>query len=531
MKKFLILLSFCFSVLNLSAQRNVILIIADDIGTDYFSFYEDHQDTVFVPNIQSLLSKGIRFQNAMSNPVCSSTRSGILTGRYSFRTGVGNVVGGIGGSGSLDTSEISIPRLLKIYNPNIAKANIGKWHLQQPSPPSNLFFPNVLGYDHFEGPFIGALPSYTNWTKYTNGVSSTVTNYATSENVDNAFNWVKTQNTKPFFLWVAFNAPHTPFHLPPLSLHSFTTLSGTTQDINNNPKSYFKAMLQALDTEIGRLFDSLQSINRLDSTDIIFIGDNGNTIRTAQISDTTRAKGTIYQYGVHVPFIISGPSVINPGRVSDALINTADIFATVLELFGYSDWQSQIPFNKTVDSKSIFPIIKNQSNQIRPWSFTEIFKVTTDSDDGKAIRNKDFKLINFDSGQQEFYNLTLDPGETNDLLSGTLTTTDIDNYNYLCSEMTNLVGTGNYCNSLVGIIGIEIGNKSVYTYPNPFKSNIRVLNASNDSYYELKDSFGRIIYCGKYIEKQDLSFLSDGIYYLNVNFNNESYNLKLIRHE
>ena len=131
---FLILSLFSFMAF---AQRNVILIIADDIGTDYFSFYEDHQDTVDVPNIRALLSKGIRFQNAMSNPVCSSTRSGILTGRYSFRTGVGNVVGGIGGSGALDTSEITIPRLLKIYNPNIAKANIGKWHLQKASPTTN----------------------------------------------------------------------------------------------------------------------------------------------------------------------------------------------------------------------------------------------------------------------------------------------------------------------------------------------------------------------------------------------------------
>ena len=525
-----------FLFLNLSlfsfmafAQRNVILIIADDIGTDYFSFYEDHQDTVDVPNIRALLSKGIRFQNAMSNPVCSSTRSGILTGRYSFRNGVGNVVGGIGGSGALDTSEITIPRLLKIYNPNIAKANIGKWHLQKASPTTNLLFPNVLGFDHFEGPFIGSLPSYTDWTKYTNGVSSNVTNYATTENVDNAFNWVKTQNTKPFFLWLAFNAPHTPIHLPPVSLHTFTSLSGTTQDINNNPKSYFKAMLQALDTEIGRLFDSLQSINRLDSTDIIFIGDNGNTTRTSQIADTSRAKGTIYQYGVHVPFIISGPSVINPGRVSDALINTADIFATVLELFGYADWQSQIPFNKPVDSKSILPIIKNLNNQIRPWAFTEIFKVTPDSDDGKAMRNMDYKLIDFDSGHQEFYNLTINPGETNDLLAGTLTTTDIENYNFLCSEMTNMLGTENFCNSLVGINSINKDNKSIYIYPNPFTSQIRVLKASGDSYYKLIDAFGRLIYYGKNIEKQDFGFLSNGLYYLHVQSSSDSSILKLIR--
>ena len=103
-----------------SAQRNVLVIIADDLGTDYLSFYENAgPDTVYVPNIKSLLSKGVRFKNAMSNPVCSATRSGILTGRYSFRTGVGGIVGGIGGSNQLDTSEITIPRLLKKYNSNI----------------------------------------------------------------------------------------------------------------------------------------------------------------------------------------------------------------------------------------------------------------------------------------------------------------------------------------------------------------------------------------------------------------------------
>lgn len=443
-------LIFFFSLLLLAvganAQHNVMVIIADDIGTDYFGFYEDHADTVAVPNIRTLLNKGIRFQNAWSSPVCSATRAGIITGRYSFRTGVGGIIGGAGGSASLDTAEVTIPKLLKIFNPNIAKAHIGKWHLQQPIPAANLLFPNKMGYDHFEGPFTGQITSYTNWTKYTNGVAGTITNYATSENVNNAVAWLKTQNTKPFFLWLAFNAPHDPLHLPPAGLHTYTTLSGTAQDISNNPKPYFKAMIQALDHEIGRLFDSLKAINRYDSTDFIFIGDNGNTPRTAQIANTNRAKATVYNYGVHVPFIIAGPSVSGPGRVSDALVNTADIFATTLDLFGYSNWQSLLPANKPVDSKSILPIIKNESTQIRPWAFTEIFKQTTDSNDGKAMRNKDYKLIKFDNLLQEFYNLTNDPGETTNLLNGTLTSTEITNYNYLCTEMTTLTGNGTSCN-------------------------------------------------------------------------------------
>lgn len=104
---------------------------------------------------------------------------------------------------------------------------------------------------------------------------------------------------------MAFNAPHAPYHLPPAGLHTYTQLSGTQQD-DRIPKNYFKAMFQALDHEIGRLLDSLKVYNIYDSTDIIFIGDNGNTNQTAQIADLDKAKGTVYQYGVHTPFIISG---------------------------------------------------------------------------------------------------------------------------------------------------------------------------------------------------------------------------------
>lgn len=502
-------LLLCF---RLSGQRNVILIIADDLGTDYLGFYEDHKDTVDIPNLRALVNKGIRFKYAYSNPVCSSTRAGILTGRYSFRTGVGNVVGGSGGSGVLDTNELSIPDLLQLYNPDITKANIGKWHLHQPSPMSNLKNPQRLGYNYFEGPFIGALPSYTNWTKYTNGVASTVTNYATSENVNNAVSWLKTQNQKPFFLWLAFNAPHDPLHLPPAGLHSYTNLSGTAQDIKKNPKEYFKADIQALDHEIGRLFDSLQVLNKLDSTDIIFIGDNGQIPKVAQIADTSHAKGTIYEYGIHIPFIIAGASVINPGRTSDALVNTTDIFATVVELFGYTDWKTQVPSGTQVDSKSILPVIKNQLNEIRPWAFSEIFKPVSDSIDGKAIRNKVYKLIQFNYGKQEFYDLENDPFEAVDLLLSPMSDTQISNYYYLCDEMKNLTGLGINCKVLSGTA--ENDAEHFIAYPNPFTTQIKVSEPYKDSPLQLINVFGEMMYQGNKIEDQDFSHLVPGLYFL-----------------
>jgi arylsulfatase A-like enzyme len=503
--KILITAIWLLMAVNANSQRNTIIIIADDLGTDYFGFYENAADTVDVPNIRSLLSKGVRFKFLMSNPVCSSTRSTILTGRYSFRTGVGGVVGGIGGSNQIDTAEISIPKLLKIYDPKIAKANIGKWHLKQPTPAVNLTSPLALGYDWSEGPFIGQLPSFTNWTKYTNGVASNVTTYATTENVNNAVTWLKAQKKgSPFFLWLAFNAPHEPLHLPPAALHSYSSLSGTAANINSQPKAYFKAMIQAMDHEIGRLFDTLRSMNKFDSTDIIFMGDNGNSPRTAQISDLRKAKGTIYDYGVNVPLIIGGPAVVKPGRSSNALVNTTDLFGTIVENFGFTGWQVRIPTAKPVDSRSLLPILKNQTDSVRPWTFSEIFKLTTDSADGKAIRNKNYHLIRFDYGGEEFYNISKDRLENTNLLKNSLNATDVSNYNYLCNELNKLLSSNSYCTGSVNLENTTPSADDFFqVFPNPSGGQIELrFNSTLPDFIriEIWDALGRKLYSKEHIE-------------------------------
>lgn len=526
MKKFIAIGVIVLSFINAAlAQRNVVVIIADDLGTDYFGFYADHGDTVDVPNIRALLKRGITFTNAMSNPVCSSTRSTILTGRYAFSTGVGNIVGGSGGSGELDTNEISIPKMLNFYRPSIAKANIGKWHLNGTTPSYKLLSPLALGYNHYEGPFIGQLNSYTNWTKYTNGVSSNVTNYATSENVDNAVSWLRKQNADQYFIWLGFNAPHIPLHLPPTNLHTYKSLSGNQVDINKNPKSYFKAMIQAMDTEIGRMMDSLKVLNRYDSTDFVFIGDNGNTDRTAQIADTNRAKGTIYQYGTHVPFIISGPSVINPNRTSDALVNVVDIFATTLELMGFADWANHKPTTTAIDSKSLYPIVLNTKTSVRNFAFSENFKLIPDSQDGKAIRNMKYKLLRFDNGKEEFYNLEDDPNENLNLLSHTLTVDEYYNYKSICMDLSLLTNGTIMCSHLLGVATIDpiIANQ---VSPNPFTNHILYTPVNGSKQVILVDQFGRLIYEGSQIESVDFSYLSKGIYFLKTEHNgNHSYKL------
>jgi arylsulfatase B len=516
--KLYLLLFLSILTFHIQAQRNVVLIIADDLGMDYLGFYENHKDTAAVPNLRRLLAKGVRFTNSWANPVCSPTRAGMLTGRYSFRTGVGGIVGGAGGSNQLNINEMTIPRMLNLYKPNgIAKANIGKWHLQNATPVSNLMNPNIMGYDNFQGNFIGAIQSYTNWQKVTNGVSATVTNYATTETANDAITWTQNDPSKPFFLWLAFNAPHTPLHLPPAGLHTYTNLTGTTQDINQKPKEYFKAMIEAMDHEIGRLFDTLEVHGQLDSTDIIFIGDNGNTPRTAQNSNTTRTKGTLYQNGVNTAMVISGPSVVAPGRVSNALVNTVDLFATILELFGFANWQTQIATDKPVDSKSLMPILKNTAVAVRPWAYTEIFALAPSPDDGKTMRNAEYKLIQFDSsGTEEFYHLATDPEETTNLLLGTLTADQHANYQYLCTEIAKLVGSSNFCVPTIGLIGET--QLTVPTFgPNPFTNHIYAHNAPADAVFELTNALGQVIYSGAHIEQPDLSSVPAGYYYLKMN--------------
>ena len=272
-------------------------------------------------------------------------------------------------------------------------------------------------------------------------------------------------------------------------------------------------MTEAMDKEIGRFFDYLISSGKWDNTDIIFIGDNGDESLVAQ---TTPSKGSIYQGGVTVPFIISGPDVVNPNRTSNALVNTADLFATILELFGDTNWQSQIP-TTIVDSHSLLPILSNQTTSVRPWEFTEVFKLTPTSGDGKAIRNTDYKLMKFDDGTEKFFNLTSNSSEATNqnLLLGTLNTTQSTNYSYLCNQLTTLVGGPQYCNALsVNDNGLEANENKVF--PNPFHSKINLKYNTGNENYELYSNLGQLIYQGKSIQCQDFSALSNGIYFLKI---------------
>lgn len=522
----LILLCCCFGH-QLSAQQNTILIIADDVSSDYFGCFSTTTDTAKTPTISNLAQKGIRFTKVWSSPLCSITRAGIFTGRYPFRTGVGQVIT-TATTPQLDTAEVGIAELLQDYAPTKYNTGCaGKWHLHINTPPNRLN-PNRMGFDFYSGNFNGQISDYFTYPIIVNGIQDTVNTYATTQTVNDAIAWMDTMNTnKPFFLWLAFNAPHTPFHKPPSNLCDTTGLTGTAAHITANPTLYFKAAIEAMDTEIGRLFQYLNANNLMDSTNIIFIGDNGNTSQVAQITATNKAKGTIYDYGVHVPMIISGPAVVNPNRICDELINTPDLFATIAELCGFQNWKNFIPTSNIIDSRSFKHIIQNQNGPNRTWIFTEQFQATPVASDGKTIRNNDYHLLRFDNGNEAMYNLTTDPEENVNILITAMTATDLSNYHFLCDSITALVGTGT-CQPLQ--TSALNPNKTIQFVPNPTNHILSIIDpeqaCKNPKIYTISGESMPI----QFVQNQAIiSSLPKGIYFVKFTYREAEFVTKFIK--
>ena len=378
-----------------NTKPNILLIIADDMGLDATPGYAIGITKPNMPTLQGIIDSGLRFNNLWSNPVCTPTRGTILTGKYGLRTNVLQV------EDVMSTSETSLQKHLDNTNSGYSHAVIGKWHLStDPSHPTN------MGVSYYAGLINGGVQSYTNWNFTENGATSSSNEYTTTKFTDLAIDWVD-QQTQPWFLWLAYNAPHTPFHLPPNNLHSQGSLPSDQASIDANPLPYYLAMIEAMDTEIGRLIASMSEAER-DNTVIIFIGDNGTPNQVVQEYASQRAKGSVYQGGVNVPMIISGKDVTRINAIEDALINTTDLFATISELAGNTTPQIN-------DSKSFKDLLTSSNAETRDYIYTEI-----GNDDGTTnytIRDATHKYISFGNTNEAFYNLSNNPLENPNLLN------------------------------------------------------------------------------------------------------------------
>lgn len=381
------------------SKPNILLIIADDMGLDATPNYPQGIIKPNMPNLQKLMDSGITFDNLWSYPVCSPTRASILTGKHGLKTNVfeaGDVI---------STAETSLQKFIDDGTSNdYSTAIIGKWHLSNSGSD-----PAIMGIDYFAGLIRGGVQSYTDWSLNINGQTSNSTEYTTTKFTDLAINWVDNQ-TKPWFLWLAYNAPHTPFHLAPQELHMQGILPTDSGSIDANPMPYYMSAIEAIDTEIGRFLENM-SIEEKANTIIIFIGDNGSPNQVAQVPySRLKSKNSIYQGGVNVPMIVSGFNVNRVGEREDALISTTDLFVTIANIAGVNTISYE-------NSSSFYPLLTNELASSNEFVYTEI----SNNGSAYAIRNAKYKLIKYDDGTEEFYDLNSDPYENVNIIERTLT--------------------------------------------------------------------------------------------------------------
>lgn len=386
---------------------NIVFIVADDMGWDAIGNYPGITSTkAATPVLDSLARSGITFTNFWTSPECSPTRASMLTGKYGFRTAVGTAGGVMASTETIIQKYISDKTSAAYSN-----AVIGKWHV---SGGNNLAAPESFGVQYFSGFLIGAVPDYFNWTQTSNGTQQNITTYTTTHFVNQASSWIK-QQIKPFFLWLALNAPHTPFHRPPLNLIANQTLANNQATINANPLPYYLASIEAMDKEIGRLIGTM-TISQKENTVFVIMGDNGTPAQVAQAPySTTKSKSSLFQGGINTPLIICGNNVTRKNVIESALVQAPDMFATIADITGAASTNYR-------DGISLKPLFTNAAATKRTFVYSEFFGNIPSTNDGYTLRNEAFKYIKLQSGTEYLFRLSSDPFEVTNLMLNPLTT-------------------------------------------------------------------------------------------------------------
>lgn len=385
---------------------NILLVIADDMGVDATPGYNLGTLQAHMPTLMDLQANGITYDNVWSAPLCAPTRASIITGKYGIHNGVLNTSSS---AGTLPPTQKTIQAYLDEQLGNAyAHALIGKWHLSNKEENR----PNEMGIDHFAGLIPGTLSDYYNWEVTVNGQTTLSTEYITSHFTDLAIDWINIQE-KPWFCWLAYTAPHSPFHLPPAEMHSQGSLVDDPASIAVNPLPYYRAMIESIDHEMGRLLNQIPAAQR-DNTVIIFVGDNGTpgpVIQPPFVSN--RSKGSLYQGGIHVPMVVSGPGLTRKGERDSSLIHTADLFSTIAQIAGVATPQYQ-------DSQSFLSTFSDAASGPRKYNYSEILDLQQPAKSGYTLRNERYKLMILDNGSSRLYDLQSDPYELDNLMSRTL---------------------------------------------------------------------------------------------------------------
>jgi len=401
---------------------NVLIVVLDDVGTDKLASYGAGPEAPPTPHIDALAERGVTFRNAYAAPSCSPSRAAMLTGRYPRRFGFGTPLRARREVYELPLSEVTLPQVLgqsPLYYRNSA---VGKWHLSTYNSSNSLRHPHAAGFEWFAGSLANlsatSTPSergnYFHWEKNANGRIAFTESYATSDTVDDALARIQVMGSNsPWLLYVAFNAAHLPLHAPPTHLTAGAPVASSVDR--------FDASLVALDTELGRMLDSIDPAV-LENTTVIVVSDNGTPADVSR-HPGTGGKGSLAESGIRVPLIVAGPHVERPGTQSDALVHVVDVFATAVEIGGVEPGDIRNPAGErvSIDGVSLLPYLRDPTAPSqREFVYQDMFAPNGPGpylEDERMVRDARYKLVEDTDGRRMFFDLAGRSDDGPDLLA------------------------------------------------------------------------------------------------------------------
>jgi len=376
-------------------KPNVIVILADDAGYADFGFMGSSD--LETPNIDKLAQDGVIFTDAhVSATVCSPSRAGLLTGRYQQRFGHEcNIPPHDLG---MDTTETSIASAMKLQG--YQTAVFGKWHLGEASQ----YHPNNRGFDEFYGFLEGGRSYFPHKMNdrpgdpreiQHNGKHVDFTGYLTDVLGDKTVDYIDAQKDNPFFVYLSFNAVHTPMHATKEDLKRY----------EGHARQDLAAMTWAMDRAIGKVVDKLKKENLYENTLIFFLSDNGGAHNNQSSCLPLKGwKGNKFEGGHRVPFVMTWPQKLKAGGKYKGLTSSLDIYATAYAAAG-----GKVSPGKQLDGTDLMPFVRDTIDE-QPHK-----QLFWRKEGMAAVREGDWKLIRVDGYGYRLYNLGEDLGETQDL--------------------------------------------------------------------------------------------------------------------
>ena len=343
---FQLCIGLVFSSVAFAAQKpNILFVLTDDQG--WWDLGMRGNKDIDTPVLDQLAGDGVDFQRFYAAPVCAPTRAGLMTGRYCFRTGLYNTR--FGGD-TMSVNEITIAEMLK--KAGYRTGCFGKWHLGKYAP----YQPHHRGFDEFLGHYHGHIDEYSYPDQIVhNGKPVEARKYVTDLFTDAAIEFIETSGQQPWFCYVPFNAPHSPF------------VVGTSHEGQPRGEEYINkylkrglalrdariyAMIDIIDQNVGRLLKTLDDNELAENTVVVFMTDNGGVSKHFK-AGLKSGKSSIYEGGVRVPLFVRWPKHFPQGGKIKAQCSHVDLFPTFCELAGVA-----LPNDRKIDGKSLVSMLK-----------------------------------------------------------------------------------------------------------------------------------------------------------------------------